>query len=165
MAVWTAWRRRQMFCTTKKLNLLIWTYRMQVYSCYIGQRRRWFFFLTVIQYIPHRVIRISPIYQNTTQRLFIMPTVCNFITVWESFQNSSSFSTVAPGITQYQEHFLLFLPSGWGKFARLTRALTSSRGVLQQLQPTVHKGENVHKHSRLAEVWGHIWFLFIHWAT
>ncbi|XP_048103311.1 potassium voltage-gated channel subfamily H member 1b isoform X2 [Alosa alosa] len=41
---------------------------------------------------------------------------------------------------------------GWGKFARLTRALTSSRGVIQQLAPTVHKGENVHKHSRLAEV-------------
>nr|XP_033795341.1 potassium voltage-gated channel subfamily H member 1 isoform X1 [Geotrypetes seraphini] len=41
---------------------------------------------------------------------------------------------------------------GWGKLARLTRALTSSRGVLQQLAPTVHKGENVHKHSRLAEV-------------
>ncbi|KAJ1157403.1 hypothetical protein NDU88_010116 [Pleurodeles waltl] len=41
---------------------------------------------------------------------------------------------------------------GWGKLARLTRALTSSRGVLQQLTPTVHKGENVHKHSRLAEV-------------
>ncbi|KAI5102835.1 potassium voltage-gated channel subfamily H member 1 isoform X3, partial [Silurus meridionalis] len=41
---------------------------------------------------------------------------------------------------------------GWGKFARLTRALTSSRGVLQQLQPTVHKGENVHKHSHLTEV-------------
>ncbi|KAM9314726.1 potassium voltage-gated channel subfamily H member 1b [Pholidichthys leucotaenia] len=41
---------------------------------------------------------------------------------------------------------------GWGKFARLTRALTSSRGVLQQLTPAVHKGENVHKHSRLAEV-------------
>ncbi|KAI5101061.1 potassium voltage-gated channel, subfamily H (eag-related), member 1b isoform X1, partial [Silurus meridionalis] len=41
---------------------------------------------------------------------------------------------------------------GWAKFARLTRALTSSRGVLQQLTPTVHKGENVHKHSRLAEV-------------
>ncbi|XP_067355591.1 potassium voltage-gated channel subfamily H member 1b isoform X2 [Channa argus] len=40
---------------------------------------------------------------------------------------------------------------GWGKFARLTRALTSSRGVLQQLAPAVHKGENVHKHSRLAE--------------
>lgn len=48
---------------------------------------------------------------------------------------------------------LAFFPKlGWGKFARLTRALTSSRGVLQQLQPTVHKGENVHKHSRLAEV-------------
>ncbi|XP_056424199.1 potassium voltage-gated channel subfamily H member 1 isoform X9 [Hyla sarda] len=41
---------------------------------------------------------------------------------------------------------------GWGKLARLTRALTSSRGVLQQLAPTVHKGENVHKHSRLAEI-------------
>lgn len=42
--------------------------------------------------------------------------------------------------------------AGWGKFARLTRALASSRGVLQQLTPAVHKGENVHKHSRLAEV-------------
>ncbi|XP_060220928.1 potassium voltage-gated channel subfamily H member 1 isoform X1 [Meriones unguiculatus] len=41
---------------------------------------------------------------------------------------------------------------GWGKFARLTRALTSSRGVLQQLAPSVQRGENVHKHSRLAEV-------------
>ncbi|NP_001265743.1 potassium voltage-gated channel subfamily H member 1b [Danio rerio] len=41
---------------------------------------------------------------------------------------------------------------GWGKFARLTRALTSSRGVLQQLAPTVQRGENVLKHSRLAEV-------------
>ncbi|XP_053713705.1 potassium voltage-gated channel subfamily H member 1-like isoform X1 [Synchiropus splendidus] len=41
---------------------------------------------------------------------------------------------------------------GWGKLARLTRALTSSRGVLQQLTPAVQKGENVHKHSRLAEV-------------
>lgn len=45
--------------------------------------------------------------------------------------------------------------AGWGKFARLTRALTSSRGVLQQLAPAVHKGENVHKHSRLAEVRSH----------
>uniref|UniRef100_A0A8C1TCI6 Potassium voltage-gated channel, subfamily H (eag-related), member 1b n=1 Tax=Cyprinus carpio TaxID=7962 RepID=A0A8C1TCI6_CYPCA len=45
---------------------------------------------------------------------------------------------------------------GWGKFARLTRALTSSRGVLQQLAPTVHKGESVHKQSRLAEVNKHV---------
>lgn len=123
------------------IQLLYWTEAQMI-----------FFFLAVIQYIPHRVIQISPIYQNTTQRLFLRSMVCNFITVWESFQNSSCFSTVAPGITQQQEHFPLFLPSGWGKFARLTRALTSSRGVLQQLQPTVHKGENVHKHSRLAEV-------------
>lgn len=47
---------------------------------------------------------------------------------------------------------LVFVFLGWGKFARLTRALTSSRGVLQQLAPSVQKGENVHKHSRLAEV-------------
>ncbi|KAJ8246462.1 hypothetical protein GJAV_G00268100 [Gymnothorax javanicus] len=41
---------------------------------------------------------------------------------------------------------------GWGKLARLTRALTNSRGVLQQLAPAVQRGENVVKHSRLAEV-------------
>lgn len=41
---------------------------------------------------------------------------------------------------------------GLGKLARLTRALTSSRGVLQQLTPAIQKGENVHKQSRLAEV-------------
>ncbi|XP_069494349.1 voltage-gated delayed rectifier potassium channel KCNH5 isoform X2 [Ambystoma mexicanum] len=39
----------------------------------------------------------------------------------------------------------------WTKLARLTRALTNSRGVLQQLTPT-NKTEVVHKHSRLAEV-------------
>ena len=47
---------------------------------------------------------------------------------------------------------VLLFGAGWGKFARLTRALTSSRGVLQQLAPAVQQGENVHKHSRLAEV-------------
>uniref|UniRef100_A0A8C6GYI2 Potassium voltage-gated channel, subfamily H (eag-related), member 5 n=1 Tax=Mus spicilegus TaxID=10103 RepID=A0A8C6GYI2_MUSSI len=40
---------------------------------------------------------------------------------------------------------------GWTKFARLTRALTNSRSVLQQLTP-MNKTETVHKHSRLAEV-------------
>lgn len=53
--------------------------------------------------------------------------------------------------------FLTFFPSfptGWTKFARLTRALTNSRSVLQQLTP-MNKAEVVHKHSRLAEVkWG-----------
>eukprot|EP00069_Balaena_mysticetus_P006876 bmy_18731T0 len=39
----------------------------------------------------------------------------------------------------------------WTKFARLTRALTNSRSVLQQLTP-MNKTEVVHKHSRLAEV-------------
>ncbi|XP_067894375.1 potassium voltage-gated channel subfamily H member 5 [Heterodontus francisci] len=40
---------------------------------------------------------------------------------------------------------------GWAKFARLTRALTNSRSVLQQLTP-MNKSDGVHKHSRLAEV-------------
>ncbi|OCT68487.1 potassium voltage-gated channel subfamily H member 5 isoform X4 [Xenopus laevis] len=40
---------------------------------------------------------------------------------------------------------------GWTKFARLTRALTNSRSVMQQLTP-MNKAEVVHKHSRLAEV-------------
>lgn len=44
-----------------------------------------------------------------------------------------------------------FFPAGWTKFARLTRALTNSRSVLQQLTP-MNKAEVVHKHSRLAEV-------------
>ncbi|XP_069063475.1 potassium voltage-gated channel subfamily H member 5 [Pleurodeles waltl] len=39
----------------------------------------------------------------------------------------------------------------WTKLARLTRALTNSRGVLQQLTP-MNKTEVVNKHSRLAEV-------------
>ncbi|XP_076873018.1 potassium voltage-gated channel subfamily H member 5a isoform X2 [Brachyhypopomus gauderio] len=39
---------------------------------------------------------------------------------------------------------------GWTKFARLTRALTNSRGTLQQLAP-LNKNEVSHKHSRLAE--------------
>ncbi|XP_031746086.1 potassium voltage-gated channel subfamily H member 5 isoform X4 [Xenopus tropicalis] len=42
-------------------------------------------------------------------------------------------------------------PQRWTKFARLTRALTNSRSVLQQLTP-MNKAEVVHKHSRLAEV-------------
>ncbi|KAJ8410365.1 hypothetical protein AAFF_G00203460 [Aldrovandia affinis] len=39
---------------------------------------------------------------------------------------------------------------GWTKFARLTRALTNSRGTLQQLTP-MNRAEVCHKPSRLAE--------------
>ncbi|KAI4540661.1 hypothetical protein MG293_009702 [Ovis ammon polii] len=46
---------------------------------------------------------------------------------------------------------LLYKKNSWTKFARLTRALTNSRSVLQQLTP-MNKTEVVHKHSRLAEV-------------
>ncbi|XP_048843969.1 potassium voltage-gated channel subfamily H member 1-like [Brienomyrus brachyistius] len=55
-------------------------------------------------------------------------------------------------ITAFKQPIEDDLSKGWGKLARLTRALTSSRGVLQQLAPAVQRGENVHKHSRLAEV-------------
>ncbi|XP_032811814.2 voltage-gated delayed rectifier potassium channel KCNH1 isoform X2 [Petromyzon marinus] len=40
---------------------------------------------------------------------------------------------------------------GWAKFARLTRALTSSRSALQQLAASAHRGENGHKPLRPAE--------------
>jgi hypothetical protein len=41
--------------------------------------------------------------------------------------------------------------SGLGVFAGLTRALTSSRDDLQQLDPSMQKNGKVHKHSCLAE--------------
>lgn len=42
-------------------------------------------------------------------------------------------------------------PAGWTKFARLTRALTNNRNLVQQLAP-LSKTEVSHKPSRLAEV-------------
>uniref|UniRef100_A0A8C7RRK8 Cyclic nucleotide-binding domain-containing protein n=1 Tax=Oncorhynchus mykiss TaxID=8022 RepID=A0A8C7RRK8_ONCMY len=110
--------------------------------------------------------RAEVMQKSSTCRYSTQPSICfvdlfNRTPVW-------FFVKIAP-IRNEQEKVVLFLctfsditafkqpiedetSKGWGKFARLTRALTSSRGVLQQLQPTVHKGENVHKHSRLAEV-------------
>ncbi|XP_053358191.1 potassium voltage-gated channel subfamily H member 5 isoform X2 [Clarias gariepinus] len=41
---------------------------------------------------------------------------------------------------------------GWGKFARLTRALTNSRTTIQQLAPMSKPEVSSHKTSRLAEV-------------
>lgn len=46
---------------------------------------------------------------------------------------------------------LSFLWAGWTKFARLTRALTNNRNLVQQLAP-LNKTEVSHKPSRLAEV-------------
>ncbi|KAM4690766.1 voltage-gated delayed rectifier potassium channel KCNH5 [Rhinophrynus dorsalis] len=54
-------------------------------------------------------------------------------------------------ITLFKQPIEDDLTRGWTKFARLTRALTNSRSVLQQLTP-MNKTEVVHKHSRLAEV-------------
>lgn len=47
-------------------------------------------------------------------------------------------------------HFFC-LQAGWTKFARLTRALTNNRNLVQQLAP-LSKTEVSHKPSRLAEV-------------
>uniref|UniRef100_A0A8B9GQQ7 Potassium voltage-gated channel, subfamily H (eag-related), member 5b n=1 Tax=Astyanax mexicanus TaxID=7994 RepID=A0A8B9GQQ7_ASTMX len=41
---------------------------------------------------------------------------------------------------------------GWTKFARLTRALTTSKSTIQQLTPMNKTDVTSHKHSRLAEV-------------
>eukprot|EP00063_Salmo_salar_P051490 XP_014026325.1 PREDICTED: potassium voltage-gated channel subfamily H member 1-like isoform X1 [Salmo salar] len=106
--------------------------------------------------------KVQQIFENYEMNSFeILMYKKNRMPVW-------FFVTIAP-IRNEQDKVVLFLCTfsditafkqpieddsvkGWGKLARLTRALTSSRGVLQQLAPTVHKGENVHKHSRLAEV-------------
>uniref|UniRef100_A0A671WPC3 Potassium voltage-gated channel, subfamily H (eag-related), member 1a n=1 Tax=Sparus aurata TaxID=8175 RepID=A0A671WPC3_SPAAU len=117
-------------------------------------------------YHRSRIFQISPscaftVMSSKKKQLNICLFILSGTPVW-------FFVKIAP-IRNEQEKVVLFLctfsditafkqpieddsSKGWGKFARLTRALTSSRGVLQQLQPTVHKGENVHKHSRLAEV-------------
>lgn len=50
-------------------------------------------------------------------------------------------------------NILFVLGEGWTKFARLTRALTNNRNLVQQLAP-LSKTEVSHKPSRLAEVSG-----------
>ena len=93
----------------------------------------------------------------------LLLSVCNLL-CFGSLRRIRSWSVSSHLVVcwYFSRVFSLLMPSvvlsrlaGWGKFARLTRALTSSRGVLQQLAPAVHKGENVHKHSRLAEVRSH----------
>lgn len=86
---------------------------------------------------------------------FLEKADCNLITHISPDHFVIRYSTACPVSCRHLATlhvYRVFLLPGWGKFARLTRALTSSRGVLQQLAPAVHKGENLHKHSRLAEV-------------
>ncbi|XP_016090803.1 potassium voltage-gated channel subfamily H member 5-like [Sinocyclocheilus grahami] len=47
---------------------------------------------------------------------------------------------------------LLYRKNSWTKFARLTRALTTSKSTIQQLTPMSRTDITSHKHSRLAEV-------------
>ncbi|XP_076141261.1 voltage-gated delayed rectifier potassium channel KCNH1-like isoform X1 [Alosa pseudoharengus] len=109
--------------TTEKVRMTFENYEMNSFEILMYKKNR-----TPVWFF----MRIAPI-RNEQEKVVLF--LCTFSDITAFKQPIEDDST-----------------KGWGKFARLTRALTSSRGVLQQLQPTVHKGENVHKHSRLAEV-------------
>lgn len=88
-------------------------------------------------------MQIAPI-RNEHERVVLF--LCTFkdITLFKQpIEDESTRANV--GTTQLKS------AQRWTKLARLTRALTNSRGVMQQLTP-MNKTEVVHKHSRLAEV-------------
>ncbi|XP_063347597.1 potassium voltage-gated channel subfamily H member 1-like isoform X1 [Pelmatolapia mariae] len=109
--------------TTEKMRLTFENYEMNSFEILMYKKNR-----TPVWFF----VKIAPIRNEQEKVVLFLCTFSDITAFKQPIEDDSS--------------------KGWGKFARLTRALTSSRGVLQQLQPTVHKGENVHKHSRLAEV-------------
>ncbi|KPP78555.1 hypothetical protein Z043_101928 [Scleropages formosus] len=109
--------------TTEKVRLTFENYEMNSFEILMYKKNR-----TPVWFF----VKIAPIRNEQDKVVLFLCTFSDITAFKQPIEDDSS--------------------KGWGKFARLTRALTSSRGVLQQLQPTVHKGENVHKHSRLAEV-------------
>ncbi|XP_008298244.1 potassium voltage-gated channel subfamily H member 1-like [Stegastes partitus] len=109
--------------TTEKVRLTFENYEMNSFEILMYKKNR-----TPVWFF----VKIAPIRNEQEKVVLFLCTFSDITAFKQPIEDDSS--------------------KGWGKFARLTRALTSSRGVLQQLQPTVHKGENVHKHSRLAEV-------------
>ncbi|KAI4813062.1 hypothetical protein KUCAC02_024414, partial [Chaenocephalus aceratus] len=108
--------------TTEKVRLTFENYEMNSFEILMYKKNR-----TPVWFF----VKIAPIRNEQEKVVLFLCTFSDITAFKQPIEDDSS--------------------KGWGKFARLTRALTS-RGVLQQLQPTVHKGENVHKHSRLAEV-------------
>ncbi|PWA20571.1 hypothetical protein CCH79_00019571 [Gambusia affinis] len=108
--------------TTEKVRLTFENYEMNSFEILMYKKNR-----TPVWFF----VKIAPIRNEQEKVVLFLCTFSDITAFKQPIEDDSS--------------------KGWGKFARLTRALTSSRGVLQQLQPTVHKGENVHKHSRLAE--------------
>uniref|UniRef100_A0A8B9LCR2 Potassium voltage-gated channel subfamily H member 1 n=1 Tax=Astyanax mexicanus TaxID=7994 RepID=A0A8B9LCR2_ASTMX len=109
--------------TTEKVRLTFENYEMNSFEILMYKKNR-----TPVWFF----VKIAPIRNEQEKVVLFLCTFSDITAFKQPIEDDSS--------------------KGWGKFARLTRALTSSRGVLQQLQPTVAKGENVHKHSRLAEV-------------
>ncbi|XP_030603851.1 potassium voltage-gated channel subfamily H member 1a isoform X1 [Archocentrus centrarchus] len=109
--------------TTEKMRLTFENYEMNSFEILMYKKNR-----TPVWFF----VKIAPIRNEQEKVVLFLCTFSDITAFKQPIEDDSS--------------------KGWGKFARLTRALTSSRGVLQQLQPTVHKGENVLKHSRLAEV-------------
>ncbi|XP_060943404.1 potassium voltage-gated channel subfamily H member 1a [Limanda limanda] len=109
--------------TTEKVRLTFENYEMNSFEILMYKKNR-----TPVWFF----VKIAPIRNEQEKVVLFLCTFSDITAFKQPIEDDSS--------------------KGWGKFARLTRALTSSRGVLQQLQPTVHQGENVHKHSRLAEV-------------
>uniref|UniRef100_A0A8C7YRK2 Potassium voltage-gated channel, subfamily H (eag-related), member 1a n=1 Tax=Oryzias sinensis TaxID=183150 RepID=A0A8C7YRK2_9TELE len=109
--------------TTEKVRLTFENYEMNSFEILMYKKNR-----TPVWFF----VKIAPIRNEQEKVVLFLCTFSDITAFKQPIEDDSS--------------------KGWGKFARLTRALTSSRGVLQQLQPTVHKGENVLKHSRLAEV-------------
>uniref|UniRef100_A0A8C5NE43 Potassium voltage-gated channel, subfamily H (eag-related), member 1a n=1 Tax=Gouania willdenowi TaxID=441366 RepID=A0A8C5NE43_GOUWI len=109
--------------TTEKVRLTFENYEMNSFEILMYKKNR-----TPVWFF----VKIAPIRNEQEKVVLFLCTFSDITAFKQPIEDDSS--------------------KGWGKFARLTRALTSSRGVLQQLQPTVQKGENVHKHSRLAEV-------------
>uniref|UniRef100_A0A8C6UHN0 Potassium voltage-gated channel, subfamily H (eag-related), member 1a n=1 Tax=Neogobius melanostomus TaxID=47308 RepID=A0A8C6UHN0_9GOBI len=97
--------------TTEKVRLTFENYEMNSFEILMYKKNR-----TPVWFF----VKIAPI-RNEQEKVVLF--LCTFSDITAFKQPIEDDST-----------------KGWGKFARLTRALTSSRGVLQQLQPTVHKG-------------------------
>ncbi|TDH15570.1 hypothetical protein EPR50_G00010270 [Perca flavescens] len=120
--------------TREKVRQTFEDYEMNSFEILMYKKNRmpvWFF------------VKIAPIRNEQDKVVLFLCTFSDITAFKQPIEDDSS-----KGGRGYKQ----VLNTGWGKFARLTRALTSSRGVLQQLAPAVQKGENVHKHSRLAEV-------------
>ncbi|KAJ0005231.1 hypothetical protein NQD34_011445 [Periophthalmus magnuspinnatus] len=94
--------------TTEKVRLTFENYEMNSFEILMYKKNR-----TPVWFF----VKIAPIRNEQEKVVLFLCTFSDITAFKQPIEDDSS--------------------KGWGKFARLTRALTSSRGVLQQLQPTV----------------------------